>query len=59
MPRKAEGLRPLTEAERSARKRQRKADKEAENNERWRRVLASRTLREAHAVAAEALHTKS
>jgi hypothetical protein len=55
MPRKPEGERALTAAERQARQRERKA----ELAETWRRALEqiqhARTVREAREIAAEAL----
>jgi hypothetical protein len=59
MPRKAEGLRPLTVAERSARKRQRQVDRETENLAAWRRVLEAKTAREARQIAAEVLNVEN
>jgi hypothetical protein len=55
MPRKPEGERALTPAERQARRRER----EAERAETWRRALeriqTARTVRDAREIAAEAL----
>ena len=55
MPRKAEGDRPLTQAERQARQRQRKAGREQEMRQAIERAIAARTIKEAREILAEAL----
>jgi hypothetical protein len=52
MPRKPEGDKALTVAERSVRKRVRKAERERELSEAMRRIVVARTLAEAQAIAA-------
>jgi hypothetical protein len=52
MPRKPLGERPLTSAERSARKRDRQAAKERELVAAINRILAARSLGEAREIAA-------
>ena len=59
MPRKPDGNRPLTVAERSARKRQRRAEREAELLASMRRIRdEAATIREARQIATEALASK-
>jgi crotonobetainyl-CoA:carnitine CoA-transferase CaiB-like acyl-CoA transferase len=55
MPRKAIGDRPLTTAERQARQRARKADRERELIASLGRIIAARTIREAREIAAATL----
>jgi hypothetical protein len=55
MPRKAEGLRPLTTAERQARQRERKANREHKLVAALERIQTAKTIREARDIAASAL----
>ena len=55
MPRKAEGLRPLTPAERQARQRERKANREQKLIAALERIQTAKTIREARDIAASAL----
>lgn len=55
MPRKAEGPRPLTTAERQARQRERKAEKVEAMRKALERITKAKTVREAREIAASAL----
>jgi hypothetical protein len=55
MPRKAKGPRPLTAAERQARRRQRKAGEVERMRNALERITKAKTVREAREIAASAL----
>lgn len=55
MPRKPEGQKPLTPAERQARQRSRKASREAAMRQALEQILAAQTKREMLQIAAAAL----
>lgn len=57
MPRKAEGPRPLTDAERQARQRQRKATRESAMRKALEKIIKATTVREAREIAASALES--
>lgn len=55
MPRKPEGDRPLTGAEREARRRQRKVERDDKFRAEVERAMAAKTLREAREILAAVL----
>lgn len=55
MPREAEGVCPLTPAERQARQRERKASREQKLIAALERIQTAKTIREARDIAASAL----
>ena len=55
MPRKAEGVRPLTTAERQQRQRERRAEREQKLVAALERIQTAKTIREARDIATSAL----